>query len=124
MTESSAERRNFQRVVMHKPATLSDASHAASTRLLDISLKGVLLEKPDDWQPSLGSLIEGEVQLSETPEFNIKTRFRITHSDGAQIGGEIVEIDIDSATRLRRLVELNLADPEELHRELEHLSAA
>jgi hypothetical protein len=39
------------------------------------------------------------------------------------VGLEITSMDLDSATNLRRLVELNLADPSLLERELSQLTA-
>jgi hypothetical protein len=45
----------------------------------------------------------------------------VVHQDGQHIGIKCRHIDVDSLTRLRRLVELNLGDATLLDRELPHL---
>lgn len=45
----------------------------------------------------------------------------LVHLDDAVAGCLCETTDIDSLTELRRLLELNLANPQELHRELAEL---
>jgi hypothetical protein len=42
----------------------------------------------------------------------------IAHREGRQVGVRCLEIDLDSISHLRRLVELNVGDEAILHREL------
>jgi hypothetical protein len=42
----------------------------------------------------------------------------IAHVNGTQLGIRCIEIDLESITNLRRLVELNMGDEETLNREL------
>jgi hypothetical protein len=43
---------------------------------------------------------------------------KLTHEDPGQLGFVCQYIDLDSISHLRRLIELNLGDQEELDREL------
>ena len=45
----------------------------------------------------------------------------IAHRENDELGLNCKDIDVDSITHLRRLVELNLGDPELLERELSAL---
>lgn len=43
---------------------------------------------------------------------------QLAHDDHGQLGFVCLHIDLESIEHLRRLIELNLADPQELEREL------
>lgn len=122
---SDNERRRFHRIVMHKRVLLNCPAGAQIANLLDISLKGALVAVNDDWKPEVGNLAQARINLGEdSDDFLINLEVKVAHVDGEHVGLEIVSMDLDSATTLRRLVELNLADPELLERELAQLSAA
>ena len=46
----------------------------------------------------------------------------VVHQEGHEIGVQCNGIDIDSVSLLRRLIELNLGNDEQLHRELSQLT--
>lgn len=56
-----------------------------------------------------------------SPEHNIEMNAKIIHLDNEIVGLVCQEMDIDSLTTLRRLLEFNLANPEEINRELAEL---
>jgi hypothetical protein len=123
MTEQNSERRRFERVATDKPATLveHDTRHAAT--VIDVSLRGLLLELDGDWRPAIGSQVRAHVRLDDE-SFNIGMDGVVAHVNGSRVGVQCVGIDIDSATRLRRMVELNLGDDQLLDRNLEQLISA
>ena len=114
------ERRDFWRVPFHSLARLTCASGIMREgHLHDISLKGALLEMVTDWQGNPGDHCRLELDLS--PEISIRMQTTVKHVEGRCMGLRCDEIDIDSITALRRLVELNSGDPELLERELSAL---
>lgn len=114
------ERRSFWRAPFHSPARLVDAEGVEFTgQLHDLSLKGALLEMPEDWQGRIGDRYR--LHLGLAPEVTITMQTTVVHLHGRQIGLHCDEIDLDSVTALRRLVELNSDDPELLERELSAL---
>ena len=117
------ERRHYSRIAFHSSAKLVFAKHTIDVVVLDLSLKGALVELPNK-----ASLIEDNapctlhVQLDEQND-QISMDTRIAHIEGRKAGLLCLTIDIDSVTHLRRLVELNLGDPDLLERELSALIA-
>lgn len=113
------EQRDFSRIHFEVPATLHQADRQWRTRLSDISLHGALVERPADWEPLDGQLYLLDVHLNE--EITIHMDVEVAHADAQWIGFRCHDIDVDSITHLRRLVELNLGDPELVERELSAL---
>ncbi len=125
MSETVQDRRHFHRIIMHKPVQLHCPSGHQIAQLLDISLKGALVSVSDSWQPKIGNQAQARINLGdEGNDYLIDLQGRVAHVDDNLVGLEITSIDLDSATILRRLVELNLADPALLERELSQLTAA
>ena len=54
-------------------------------------------------------------------DIQISMEVEATHLDDKRLGVYCHHIDIDSATHLKRMIELNVGDEELLHRELEQL---
>jgi hypothetical protein len=59
--------------------------------------------------------------LTENPDATVRMEVSLKHIEGQHAGFRCEHIDLDSISRLRRLVELNLGDSESLHRELTEL---
>ncbi len=118
-TETSNEKRHFQRIFYHADAQLSSDAMQTPCKVLDISLKGCLLEFEQPWTGNADGTYTLTLQLSD--ELNIGMSLKFTHGSGNQIGFKCEQIDIDSMTNLRRLVELNLGDMDMLNRELSAL---
>lgn len=110
------DRRDFWRAPFRAPAQLTDASGIWDVRLRDISLKGALVELPAGWSGLQGS--KCRIRLDLAPDATISMDATVAHLDGKRIGLCCDEIDIDSITHLRRLVELNAGDDSMLEREL------
>lgn len=114
------ERRDFWRAPFHSLARLTCvAGIAREGKLHDISLKGALLEMVDDWHGNPGD--HCRLQLDLSPEVSIRMQTTVMHVEGRRMGLRCDEIDLDSITALRRLVELNSGDPDLLERELSAL---
>lgn len=113
------ERRQFWRAVFRSPVRVvtHDGQHYAE--LLDISLKGALLETGSDWGSRRGQ--ECQLNLGLALGTDITMWARVAHAEGRHVGLRCESIDLDSMTHLRRLVELNSGDPAILDRELASL---
>lgn len=116
---SAADRRHFWRAAFHSGARLIDRSGTSSVELLDISLKGALVEVPPQWRGEAGETCQLKLTLAE--DAFITMRASVAHVEGQFVGLRCESIDLDSITHLRRLVELNSGDPALLDRELHAL---
>ena len=119
-TADSDTRRRFVRILFDAPVTLKTQDASYPSQLIDISLKGALVRCPEHWQAVAGDPVELAVSLDQT-QTQIRMQVQLAHARQDQIGFICKEIDIDSITHLRRLVELNLGDADLLERELEAL---
>jgi hypothetical protein len=89
--------------------------------VVDISLRGALLELHDDWRPALGDAVNARITLDDGDNCCIYAEGEVAHLEHNRIGLHCLIMDLDSASNLRRLVELNLADPDLLERNLVEL---
>lgn len=113
---TAKEHRDFWRAPFHKLAQLTDAKGTCQAELVDLSLKGALLEMPAEWKGVCGNQCQLKLELS--PGVSILMKGTVAHVEGRKMGLHCQNIDIDSITHLRRLVELNAGDPALLEREL------
>jgi len=116
MSEHPADRRRFKRIAFDARTELSQGEFIWPVKLIDLSLKGLLIEKPEPWlgNPEWHFLVD--IHLNE--DVAIKMDVQLTHDDHGQLGFVCKHISLESIERLRRLVELNLGDSQELEREL------
>jgi hypothetical protein len=116
MSEHPAERRRFKRIAFDARTELIQGDFIWPVKLIDLSLKGLLIERPEQWLGDREKDFSVDIHLSDDNE--IRMDVRLTHEDHAQLGFVCLHIDLESIERLRRLIELNLGDPLELEREL------
>jgi len=119
----SENRRHFTRIPMDNEVTLACGAHQWKTQLLDISLKGALLARPDEPTECPDCSCRLMFLLNET-DVTIMMVGKIVHHDEEHIGFRCDSIDLDSITHLKRMVELNLGDEGLLERELGELISA
>lgn len=115
---TTEERRRYSRITFDALANLTSDSVNLTATVLDLSLKGVLLEfeSPQDLENTAYML-----GIALTPEMNIEMELEPTHTEGNHIGFVCKHIDIESLGHLRRIVELNTGDSSLLDRELAQL---
>jgi len=116
------ERRHFTRIPMERQVKLRCDGHEWSSQLLDISLKGALLQRPENYDGKSGDPCSLELLL-EPMAMVIAMQGRVIHSEQGYIGFHCDNIDLDSISHLKRMVELNLGDASLLERELAELAA-
>ncbi|KPW88052.1 PilZ domain protein [Pseudomonas syringae pv. coryli] len=116
MTDSPADRRRFKRIAFDAKTDLKQGDKSWKVKLVDLSLKGLLIDRPDPWNGDQTQPFEVDIILSN--DAHVKMDVEITHDNNRQLGFVCRHIGLESISHLRRLVELNLGDPEELDREL------
>jgi len=114
------ERRQYKRVSFDTTAKLSKGNQSFDCQIVDLSLHGVLLRPHGVLRSNNDSDYELEIPLSDELH-SIKMSLILTHEHPENLGFECKNIDVDSITHLRKLVELNSGDPTLLDRELESL---
>ena len=117
--ESAGTQRMFSRVPFEVNVTLDDGQRQWNTRLVDISLHGALIETPEGFAPAEHDACRLTVHLEGGPD--ICMAVETAHHQDGRLGLRCTHIDLESITHLRRLVELNLGDPQLLERELSAL---
>jgi hypothetical protein len=118
--DKTEDKRRFQRIFYNAEAVLAGDSVAQDCMIVDLSLKGCLLEFDQPWSGAMDTLYALTIHL--TDQIRIVMQLTVVHVVGNHCGFKCQHIDIDSITALRRLVELNLGDSELLERELAALS--
>lgn len=116
-------RRQFTRIPFQAEASLFLDSNEYKVGVVDLSLKGTLIQPQDPLYVTVGSNGVLKMRLDEAAA-SIRMEVTIVHHQGLCYGLACREIDIDSVTHLRRLVALNLGDEALLEREIRLLIEA
>jgi hypothetical protein len=116
MSDHTADRRRFKRIAFDARTELSQGEHRWSVQLTDLSLKGLLVQRPDPWTGDETQPFAADIHLSDDAE--VRMDVQLTHDDQGQLGFVCLHINLESIEHLRRLIELNLGDEQELEREL------
>ncbi len=114
-----SEQRQFSRIPFDVPVTLSLGEQQWHSGLIDVSLHGALVRSPPDFEADAQQDYRLAIHLEGGPDIHMV--IRVAHRDDEELGLQCKDIDVDSITHLRRLVELNLGEPELLERELSAL---
>lgn len=115
-------RRRFQRIDFDASTELVQGERRWAVELHDLSLKGLLVHRPDDWDLQPGLPLTACIRLADDVQVSMDVLLVRDH-DGL-LGLACQHIDLESMSHLRRLVELNLGDTALLERELAALGAS
>lgn len=119
MTTSELEKRRFQRVNFGAWVEINQAKQNWRGYLVDISLRGALVERPANCHLELNEPLEIKVILSDCTKIEAQGQF--IHGTQEFLGFKIMNLDFESMTHLRKLIDLNLGDPTAAERELADL---
>ncbi|AZQ85255.1 PilZ domain-containing protein [Colwellia sp. Arc7-635] len=114
-------RRQFTRVLFSMTAKLTVDDSQFDVKIHDISLNGALLYF-DCGEAILTRKIGLLSFQLDSSDAEIVMNIAIVHQEENEIGVQCNAIDITSVSLLRRLIELNLGDDEQLHKELSQLT--
>ena len=116
MTEHASDRRRFRRIAFDAKTKLRQNGREWPVQLVDLSLKGLLVLRPTPWLGIGTESFHVDIHLDATTD--VQMQVRLTHDQPGQLGFECEHISLESISHLRRLIELNLGDQEELERQL------
>ncbi len=118
------ERRKYSRVVMdlHGYMVAEAGGAQVPVKILDLSLKGALLEMHDGQEINVfvGEHLQCFFSLDATSKITMHMVCR--HVSGKRLGLECFSIDAASISHLKRLIEFNVGSSELINRELKELS--
>lgn len=115
------ERRRFSRVNFHSRVQLSQGEQHWDCELLDVSLKGLLIKREATQDFQTESPFSACINLGEDEQIHMQLTLA---RSGEQQGFTCTSIDVESIRHLRRLIELNLGDPEAAEREITEMILA
>jgi hypothetical protein len=116
------QRRRFSRIRFRSGAQLTVGEGRLACEVVDLSMKGALIaHSPNQETPPRAPCVL-EVTLDDGDTV-IRMAGEVAHAEAGRIGVVWREIDVDSITHLRRLLELNLGDAALLDREFAALLA-
>jgi len=98
-----AERRRFSRIPFDSKAHINSKAGELhlNCAVYDISIKGALIEKPDNWLGQVGTHYQLDLLL-EDGQYVIQMGAVVAHIDDTSIGFICESIDLDSVTHLKR----------------------
>ncbi|MEI5639220.1 MULTISPECIES: PilZ domain-containing protein [unclassified Pseudoalteromonas] len=115
------ERRRFSRVTFTNEARFMASSGDFTCEILDLSLNGALVTLPDGYVPLKNDPASLTFYLPDS-DIKITMEVEVRHVELGHLGLHCRQIDLESVSHLKRLIELNLGDDDILHRELEQLT--
>lgn len=115
-----AQRRKHYRLQTPRACTIVFENQRYPTQLLDISLRGALVDAPIGLKSGAGHAYRLEVPLEDSVGMIVMEVAPI-HEEGGKMGLTCFSIDMESMTHLRRLMELNLGDPALIEQEMRRL---
>lgn len=114
-------RRIFTRILFSIEAKLTINEINYPVTLHDISLSGALIKCTVNTPPLEDKT--GVLHFSlDGSNAKVSMQVTIVHKNNSELGLQCNAIDLDSISLLRRLVELNLGDSQQLNKELSQLS--
>lgn len=117
---SHAAQRRFNRIAVEGAVRLFSGTQMWNTRLVDLSLSGVLVERPQNWDGRIGSRYRLDLRLEGGVLIGMGVELaRI--EEGLGLGFSCIKIDLGSFAQLKRLIELNVGNHQTLQHELSAL---
>ncbi|NQU64911.1 MAG: PilZ domain-containing protein [SAR324 cluster bacterium] len=113
----SKERRHFSRVDFQSVVIVGIRGGEFQAELIDISLKRALIILETDLSLGEGEQCTFELKLDENV-IAVKTDALIVFSQESQLELKFKNLELESMIHSRRLIELNLGDPDKIQQEL------
>ncbi|MCB1560992.1 MAG: PilZ domain-containing protein [Xanthomonadales bacterium] len=114
------ERRRFRRFPVEGTVRLYSPKAMWTCDLVDLSLRGCLITRPDAFDGSHGDNYRVDIRLAGGVMIGMSCRLARPFDD--RLAFSCQKIDFDSFVKLKRLVEINLGNTEVLFRELAEFS--
>lgn len=112
-------KRNFRRIDFRSDASVRSNGREQSCKLVDLALQGALFDSPTRLPLAIGQHAELSIFLPES-DVCLNFKAKLIHQSGSLYGFLFVSRDDVSMGHLRRLLELNIGDAEEVEQEFIH----
>lgn len=109
--------RRFRRIPFETEVLVAVDDRHWSCRLLDLALKGALLESPGPLPLARGTVARLSMPLPGSA-VTLGFEAELVHCEGDRLGFKFLREDLETLTHLRTLLELNTGDPEGVRSEL------
>ena len=117
ISAADVSRRRFHRFPVEGLVRLYSGNAMWNTRLVDLSLSGVLVEPPEQWNGVIGNRYRLDVRLEGGVMIGMGVELARIEKD-IGLGFNCIKIDLGSFAQLKRLIELNLGNYKTLQHEL------
>jgi len=117
------KQRRFTRIPFQVPAHLEVGGASVPCSLVNLSLRGALVELAADGAPAAGATCAVTIDLDPGSGARIRMDGDVAHRHGRKIGIRCDELDLESVQHLRRILEVNVGDEDLVLRELGQLVA-
>lgn len=109
--------RRFRRIPFEAEVLIAVGDRTWSCRLVDLALKGALLESPAALSLAQGTVANLSLPLPGS-EIVLDFDAELIHREGNRLGFKFLHENLETLTHLRTLLELNTGDPEGVRSEL------
>ncbi len=115
------ERRKFVRVKFLAEVEVVYFDNSYKAELLDLSLKGALIQPKSEIPMGLGNTCDLKIGLA-AKDLTLEFKVELVHLNAEMFGLKFLSQDIDTMIHLRRLLELNACDHDRITEELSFLA--
>ncbi len=114
-----SEHRSYRRISFRTEADIDIDNTAHRCELVDLALQGALFKSSKPLPLSLGALVPLSIYL---PDSAVRMEFtgELIHQNGGYYGFLFITEEAESMAHLRRLLELNFGDAEQVEEEFKH----
>lgn len=111
------DERRFRRIPFETEMQIAIGDRNWSCQLLDLALKGALLESAVTLPLAQGTVASLSLPLSGS-EIVLSFEAELIHREGNRLGFKFLHENLETLTHLRTLLELNTGDPDGVRSEL------
>ena len=112
------EKRRFSRIKFEEKCVVECGGHFSEARLLNVSLKGALIEFDGEIVFRNGDCCRLSFNLGN-PDFCLEFLVEVAHCSDRLAGVRFVDTDLNTMIHLRNLLEARTGDPMLMQRELD-----
>jgi hypothetical protein len=111
--------RKFRRLTFVCQGQLFSGKEFWLTEITNISLKGVKFTRPENWSSQPKDSFRLILSLNNSPLISMS--IKIMHFTETEVGAKWLKIDLDSFSKIKRIMELNTLVKNQTSKELSYL---
>lgn len=106
MTDVDREKRHFTRVALALPVEVHQGGSVWHQNLIDISLKGVATDQPDEWDAQYNEPFTLIIALDD--ENSLELHAYLQHVEAGRLGFSVEHVDEENIEPLRKVLEAHM----------------